>query len=152
MIRRTSWKQAACVVVLCAMPLLTLALGAQEEKTVSTKEDFGGLFVGGIACLGEPVVYNTTIHLLRRTIDNQIVTVHGNQIHAEAYGYYSGQRFVFGGSPANLVPAGDGNFLYHLTFIGPGANAPKYSITAKGMIGLPALEVIEEHCVNPVVP
>jgi hypothetical protein len=146
MIRRSPWKQAALVVVLCAIPLLTLPPGAQAEKTLSEKlQDFSGIFVGGAACLGEPIVYNTTVHLLIR--DSQVI--HGNQISAEAYGLYSGKRFVFGGSPSNVVPAGDGYYLYHLTFIGPGAKAPKFSITAKGYIEEAPIEIIQEQCVNP---
>jgi len=144
--RRFILKMAVCALVLCAIPLLTQPLYAQQEKTQQMKVEIPpSLFIGGEACLGEPVIYTSTLHLVIK--DGQIS--HGNQINAEAYGLVTGSRFVVGGSPANLVPAGDGYYLYHLTFNGTGDNPAKFSITAKGEIDQPAVEIIQEQCVHP---
>ena len=143
MIRRSVWKQAACALVLCAMALLTLPLDASEEKAESTKQDIAVTFSN--PCLGEPISYTGTLHLV--TKGGQII--HGNHMNAKGYGLVTGTRYVITGSPANLVPAGDGYFLYHLSWIGTGPDASKFIITAKGPIFGEPVEIIQSQCIDP---
>jgi len=144
-----NWKQksAALSCSVLALGVLTAALLVERTasaQATSTLEDI--TFNVFVPCAdsgnGEFVEVVSTLHLIRR---NGIV-VHGNQVNGTGVGLITGDTYVISGSPANLVPAGDGEFLYHLGWIGTGRDAVKFNLTAKGPIQGEPLEILHFSC------
>ena len=128
--------------ILCT--LVVIQPQSASAQTISTLNDV--TFAVFVPCAddgaGEVVVVSSTLHLVVK----DGVVVHGNQTNAKGMGLTTGHTYVIGGSPANLVPAGDGDFLYHLSWIGTGADAARFNITAKGAVDQPPTEVIQVSC------
>lgn len=92
---------------------------------------------------GEIVSVSGTLHLL--IPPNAGDSIHGNWSNAKGVGLTTGEAYVLGGSPSNLMPAANGEYLSNLTLIGTGGGA-KFTITRIGPLFAPPTEVKQIHC------
>jgi hypothetical protein len=58
----------------------------------------------------------------------------------------TGDVYVLAGSPSNLVPAANGEFLSNITLVATGPDRVKFTITRIGALFQPPTEVLEAHC------
>lgn len=135
-------RKCLCTIIGILAASMVMAIQTASAQATSTRMEnyYFDIF---IACLGETVSVTTTLHLVNR---DGLSDEHGNQQHATAVGLTTGNEYVVGGSPSNVVPVGDGEYLYHFSFVGKGRDAAKFSLTAIGSFGQPPTRVIESHC------
>jgi len=134
-----------CVITLALIgACLALPHNALAQPTSTFQETTLNVFVpcadGGN---GEIVTITGTLHLL--IPPNAGDAIHGNWSRAKGVGLTTGDQYVLAGSPSNLVPAADGEYLTNITLIGTGPGA-KFTITRIGPLFQPPTEVRQVHC------
>ena len=133
---------AALSLLSASSVLLLPTSGVAETTHTSADIDFAVFVPCAADGVGEIVLLSSTLHLVTR----DGVVVHGNQSGGSGVGLTTGDTYLATGSASNLNPAGDGDYIYHLGWVGVGANGAKFSITAKGPIAAPPTEIVQVHC------
>jgi len=136
----------ACAITLVSMgALLLLPQSVVSQPTATTQEVSLIIIVpcanGGA---GEIVTISGTLHLLIPPDASE--ALHGNWSNARGIGLTTGDVYVLAGSPSNLVPAADGEFLTNITLVATGPNGVKFTITRIGPLFQPPTEVLQAHC------
>ena len=124
---------------------LVAAESASAQSTTSRQDVTFAVFV---PCAndgtGELVQFNVTLLLVT---DGLGQVVHGNWQNATGVGLVTGDQYIGGGSPSNLIrTSDDGEFLSIFSWISAGQDGAKFTITRIGQLFEPPTRIVQVHC------